>query len=133
MRVLTISALLFAAGAMQAGRGAPAYDASFVLEQGTYTGTTTFAVGRDGAVTGTMKLTAPTVVDAALAGTVKGDVWTFEYPYTIPEQGCSGVVKGTGKVAADRSTVKGDVTIGGGCVEAPLTATFTFTKQTAKK
>ena len=129
MRLMTLAALAFAAGTMQAPQAAPAYDVSFVLEQGTYTGTTTFEVSRAGAVTGTMKLVSPTVVDASLAGTVKGDMWTFEYPYTIPEQGCTGVVKGTGTVAADRSSVKGNVTIGGACTQEPLTASFTFTKK----
>ena len=129
MRLMTLAALAFAASTFQAPQAAPAYDVAFTLEQGTYTGTTTFEVSRAGAVSGTMKLTSPTVVDASLSGTLKGDTWTFEYQYTIPEQGCTGVVKGTGKVAADRSTVKGDVTIGGACTETPLTATFTFTKK----
>jgi hypothetical protein len=129
MRLMTLAALAFAASTLQA---APAYDVSFVLEQGTYTGTTTFEVSRAGAVTGTMKLVSPTVVDATLGGTLKGDTWTFEYQYTIPEQGCSGVVKGTGTVAADRSTVKGNVTIGGACTQEPLTAAFTFTRQAKK-
>ena len=128
MRLMMI-ALAFAASTMQAGQAAPTYDVAFVLEQGTYTGTTTFAVSRAGEVSGTMKLTSPTVVDAALGGTLKGDTWTFKYNYTIPEQGCTGHVEGTGKVSANRAEVKGNVTIGGGCSEAPLTATFTFTKK----
>ncbi len=128
MRLMTISALLFA-GALQAGSSAPTYDVSFALEQGAYTGTTTFAVSRAGAVTGTMKLTSPTVVDATLSGTIKDGTWTFDYPYTIPEQGCSGTVKGTATVAADRSTAKGHVTIGGACVESPLESDFTFTRK----
>src|SRR5688572_11384497 len=128
MRVLMISALLYAAGAIQTP-AQPVYDVSFVLEQGTYTGTTTFAVSRAGEVTGTMKLTAPTVVDATLKGAIKDGTWTFEFPYTIPEQSCSGTVKGTGTVAADRTTVKGEVLIGGACVEAPMQATFSFTRQ----
>ena len=129
MRLMTIAALLFTASTMQAGQTAPTYDVSFVLEQGTYTGTTTFVVNRAGAVSGTMKLTSPTVVDAALGGTVKDNTWTFEYSYTIPEQGCTGQVKGTGTLSADRASVAGDVTIGGGCTQEPLTAKFTFTKK----
>lgn len=129
MRLWTIFALALTAGTIQAGQAAPSYDVAFVLEQGTYTGTTTFAVSRTGDVTGTMKLTSPTVVDAELGGTVKGSTWTFKYNYTIPEQGCTGFVEGTGDVPADRASVKGNVTIGGGCTEAPLTATFTFTKK----
>lgn len=129
MKVLMMSALLYAAGAMQAGPGAVTYDAAFVLAQGTYTGTTTFEIGKDGKVTGTMKLTDPTIVDATLAGTVKDGTWTFEYTYTIPEQGCSGTVKGTATVDKDASLVKGEVTIGGACVEEPTQATFAFSKK----
>ena len=131
VRVMLVPALVLAANMMQ-GAAAPTYDAAFVLEQGTYTGTTTFNVDAKGAVTGTMKLTAPIVVNAALAGAVKNGVWTFEYDYTIPEQGCSGVVKGTGKVSADKKKIEGDVTIGGGCVEAPMSASFTFMQQAKK-
>ena len=129
MKALMMSALLYAAGAMQAAPATALYDAAFVLEQGTYTGTTSFEIGKDGKVTGTMKLTAPTVVDAVLAGTVKDGTWTFEYTYTIPEQGCSGTVKGTATVDKGASLVKGDVTIGGACVEEAMQATFAFTKK----
>lgn len=129
MRLMTIAALVFTAGTFQGARTAPAYDVAFTLEEGTYTGTTTFAVSRAGAVTGTMKLTSPTVVDGTLSGTVKNGTWTFDYPYTIPEQGCSGTVKGTATVSADRATVKGSVTILGACVQQPTSATFAFTKK----
>lgn len=128
MKVLMLSALLYAASAMQPA-AAPVYDVAFVLEEGTYTGTTTFQVASNGAVSGVMKLVSPTVVDAKLAGTVKNGTWTFEYTYSIPEQGCTGTVKGTAKLEKDASLVKGEVTIGGGCTEEPLTATFAFSKQ----
>jgi len=129
MKVLMMSVLLYASGAMQAAPTAVIYDAAFVLEEGTYTGTTTFEIGNDGKVTGTMKITEPTIVDATLAGTVKNGTWTFEYTYTIPEQGCSGTVKGTATVETDASLVKGEVTIGGACVEEPMQATFAFSKK----
>ena len=130
-RVMLVPALLLAANMLQ-GTAAPTYDAAFVLAEGTYTGTTTFAVDRKGVVTGTMKLTSPIAVDAKLGGTVKDGVWTFDYGYVIPEQGCDGTVKGTGKVSADGKTVSGDVTIGGACVEAPTSASFTFVRQEKK-
>jgi hypothetical protein len=133
MRLVVISALVLMSGAMQTRPAEPVYDASFVLANGTYTGTTTFNVSRAGEVTGTMKLTAPTIVDATLAGTVKSGAWTFEYSYSIPEQGCAGTVKGTATVAADRSTVKGEVTIGGACVEQLESATFSFTRRSPAK
>jgi len=131
-RLMLVPALMLAANMMQAAPAAPTYDAAFVLDQGTYTGTTTFSVDSKGAVTGTMKLTSPLVVDATLGGAMKGDVWTFDYPYTIPEQGCSGTVKGTGKMSADKKTISGDVTIGGACVEVPTAASFSFVRQAKK-
>lgn len=130
-RLILVPALMLAANMLQ-GAAAPTYDAAFVLAEGTYTGTTTFDVDRKGVVTGTMKLTSPIAVDATLGGTITGDVWTFDYPYTIPEQGCSGSVKGTGKLSADRKTISGDVTIGGACVEAPTAASFSFVRQEKK-
>jgi hypothetical protein len=133
MRLLVMSALMVMSGAMQTRPAEPVYDASFVLANGTYTGTTTFNVSRAGEVTGTMKMVDPQIVDAALAGTVKGGTWTFEYAYTMPERGCSGTVKGTATVAADRSTVKGEAMIGGACTEEPESGTFTFTRRPAGK
>ena len=131
-RLMLVPALMLAANMMQAAPAAPTYDVAFVLAEGTYTGTTTFSADRKGVVTGTMKLTSPIAVDGTLAGTMKGDVWTFEYPYTIPEQGCSGTVKGTGKMSADKKTISGDVTIGGACVEVPTAASFSFVRQEKK-
>jgi hypothetical protein len=128
-RSMMVPAVLLAASMLQGAAAAPTYDVTFTLDQGTYTGTTTFNVDRKGVVTGTMKLTSPIAVDGTLAGEVKAGTWTFDYPYTIPEQGCSGTVKGTGKVSADRKTITGDVTIGGACVEQPTAATFSFTRK----
>lgn len=131
-RLMLVPALMLAANMMQAAPAAPAYDVAFVLAEGTYTGTTTFRADPKGVVTGTMKLTSPIAVDATLGGAMKGDVWTFEYPYTIPEQGCSGTVKGTGKMSSDKKTISGDVTIGGGCAEVPTAASFSFVRQEQK-
>jgi hypothetical protein len=131
VRVMLVPALVLAANMMQ-GAAAPTYDVAFALAEGTYTGTTTFNVDAKGEVSGAMKLTTPIVVNAALAGAVKGGTWTFEYGYTIPEQGCSGTVKGTGKVSSDKKKVEGDVTIAGACVEAPMAASFTFIQQAKK-
>jgi hypothetical protein len=133
MRLLVIPALLFAFNMPQAAPAGPTYDVAFVLPQGTYSGTTSFAVDRKGVVTGTMKITQPGVVDAKLAGTVKNGTWAIDHTYAIPEQGCTGTIKGTAKVPADAKVISGNVTIGGACVEAPVDATFTFTRQAAKK
>lgn len=128
-RSMMVPAVLLAASMLQGAAAAPTYDVTFTLDQGVYTGTTTFSTDRKGVVTGTMKLTSPIAVDATLAGEVKAGTWTFEYPYTIVEQGCSGTVTGKAKVSADHKSVTGDVTIGGACVEQPTPATFSFTRK----
>ncbi len=128
-RLMLVPAVLLAANLIQSAPAAPIYAVTYTLDQGTYTGTTTFNVDRKGAVTGAMSLTSPIAVEATLNGDVKAGTWTFDFPYTIAEQGCSGTVQGTAKVSADRKTVSGDATIGGACVEQPTAATFTFTRQ----
>ena len=132
LRTLVVSSVI-AAGAFQAAPApqATTYDAKFVAtEQGqAYTGTVTFDVDGKGVVSGTMKLTDPTLVNGKLGGTVKDGKWTFEYSYEIPEQGCTGTVKGEGKVPADRKVIEGTAVAGGGCAEQPIQLTFSFTKQ----
>jgi type 1 fimbria pilin len=114
--------------AAQAAPEAPIYDVRVEVDQ-ISTGTTTFSVDKTGKVSGVMHIDSPNVADAKLAGTVKDGVWTFEYPFTMTAQGCSGTVSGTAKVSADQKLVSGSMTIGGGCVEQPMTATFTFTRR----
>ena len=70
---------------------------------------------------------------ATLAGEVKDGPWAIDHTYSMPAQGCSGTIKGTAKVPADRKVISGTVTIGGACVESPTEATFTFTQQAPKK
>jgi hypothetical protein len=115
---------------------APTYDVNWVAgppgSEQTYTGTTTWAVDSKGAVTGKLAITSPAAVNAVLSGTVAKDTWTFDYPYEIPEQQCTGVIKGTAKVSADKKTVEGTATIGGGCAPEPFNSTFKFTQQTKK-
>ena len=122
---------LVAAGSLQAAQQAPpTYDAKFTTAEGqVYSGTLTFAVDAKGVVTGKMKLVDPTEVTGTLAGTVKGGMWTFEYPYEIPAQGCTGTVKGSAKVPADQKVIEGKGIAGGGCAEQPIELTFTLTKQ----
>lgn len=114
--------------ARQAADASPIYDVRVEVDS-TSTGTTTFAVDKAGKVSGTLHIDSPNVVDAKLAGTVKDGVWTFEYPFTMAVQGCTGTVSGSAKVTADLKLVTGTMTIGGGCVEQPMTATFTFTQR----
>jgi hypothetical protein len=136
LRSMILSTVVVA-GAFQAAPPAPAaptYDAKFVTAEGqAYTGTMTFAVDPKGAVTGKMRLTDPTEVTGTLAGTVKAGTWTFEFPYEIPEQGCTGVVKGEAKVPADGKVIEGTGVAGGGCTpDQPIQLTFTLTKQAPK-
>lgn len=132
MAAVVMGAMLVLPGSAQA----PTYSVSWLAgppgQEQTYTGTTTFVVDGKGVVTGKMTLTSPATVTGTLAGTVAKDTWTFEYPYEIPEQQCSGTVKGTAKVAAGRKTIQGTATIGGGCVAEPMASTFTFTLQEKK-
>ncbi len=115
---------------------APTYNVSWLAgppgQEQTYSGTTTFNVDAKGMVTGKLALTAPAAVNAALSGTVEKDTWTFEYGYEIPDQMCSGTIKGTAKLGAGRKTIQGTATIGGGCVPEPFNSTFTFTLQEKK-
>lgn len=110
---------------------APTYNVSWVAgppgQEQTYTGTTTFSVDAKGVVTGKLALTAPVGVNGTLAGTVVKDTWTFEYGYQIPDQMCSGTIKGTAKIAEGRKSVKGTAVIGGDCAPEPFNSTFTFT------
>jgi hypothetical protein len=128
---IVIVAVLLAAGSVHGRAQTPAqptYVVSVELDQ-TSTGTTTFSVDKAGNVTGTMRIDAPNVVDAKLAGTVKDGTWTFEYPFSMPVQSCEGLVTGTAKVATDMSTISGKLTISGACVQQPMDGTFTFTKK----
>lgn len=115
---------------------APTYDVSWVAgppgSEQTYSGTATMAVDAKGVVTGKLAITSPAAVNAVLSGTVAKDTWTFEYPYEIPEQQCTGVIKGTAKVTAGNKTVEGTATIGGGCAPEPFSSTFKFTLQAKK-
>lgn len=134
MRRLISAGLAVVMGAMLVlplSAQAPTYNVSWIAgppgQEATYTGTTTFVVDAKGNVTGTMALTDPVVVRAALAGTVAKDTWTFEYSYEIPEQGCTGAIKGTARIGADRKKIEGTALIGGGCAPEPFNSTFTLT------
>jgi len=127
---LTILAAILSMGLWQGGaKPVPTYDVLFVLpgDNPQYTGSTTFATDAKGVVTGTMKIDVPATVTATLAGVVKDGVWTFEYPYEIPDQGCTGTVSGSAKVPANRKLISGQATIAGACSPEPMSATFSFT------
>lgn len=141
MRVKVISGL-FAAAALAltmivpVTAQAPTYSVSWIAgppgQEATYNGTSTFSVDAKGMVSGKLALTTPVGVNAAIGGKVEKDVWTFEFPFEIPDQQCVGTLKGTGKVAAGRKTIQGTAMIGGACAPEPFNSTFTFTLQEKK-
>jgi len=111
---------------------APIYDVTWVggppgAEQ-TYTGTATMIVDAKGVVTGKLGLTSPVAVNANLAGAIAKDTLTLDFSYEIPEQQCTGSIKGTGKAAAGLKTIEGTAMIGGACTgDQPFNSTFKFT------
>lgn len=115
----------------QTAPAAPQYDVVFDVNGNQYTGATTFNVDAAGKVTGTMKLSQPATVDAKLNGEIKAGTWTFNYPFTMDNQGqpCSGTLSGTAKVTADKAEATGSVSIGGNCTTDPLSGTFSFKKR----
>lgn len=113
----------------QPSAGGADYAVTYTLAQGKYVGATTFKVDGNGVVTGHMSLTSPIAIEGMLNGEVKAGTWTFDFPYTMSAQGCSGTVKGTAKVSLDAKIVSGEATIGGTCVERPTPATFRFTRK----
>lgn len=131
MVIAVMLAVAVAGTGAQAPKAEPVYDVSFIAgpagEEAVYTGTSTFNVDAKGVVTGTMAIVSPTTVRASLAGQVAKGIWTFEYMYEIPDQGCTGVLKGTAEVPADRKLISGTATVGGDCAPEPMNATFSFT------
>ncbi len=136
MTGIAAAALLALTVIVPASAQAPTYNVSWIAgppgQEATYTGTTTFVVDAKGVVTGKLSLINPVGVNAAISGTVAKDVWTFDFGYEIPDQMCSGTLKGTGKVAAGRKTIQGTAVIAGACVPEPFNSTFTFTLQEKK-
>lgn len=139
VRSLVVMAVVVATGVAgvgvraeaQAPKAEPVYDVSFTAgpagQEAVYTGTSTFIVDAKGMVTGKMAIVSPTTVRANLAGQVDKGSWTFEYTYEMPDQGCTGVLKGSATVPADRKAITGTATVGGDCAPEPMNATFSFT------
>lgn len=139
MRAVLAAAVLVLAGAgvgAQAPKVDPVYDVTFLAgpagEEASYTGTSTFVVDAKGGVTGKMTIVNPTTVRATLAGQITKGTWAFDYTYEMPDQGCTGTLKGTATVPADRKTISGTALIGGECAPEPMNGTFTFKLQEKK-
>lgn len=128
--IVSSSAVRAQAPAAPAAPAPPGYDAKFLIENTTeYVGTTTFAVGEKGDVTGALTITGPLEGTGTLSGPIKDGTWTARIEFTLPAQACSGVVTGSAPVPADRKLISGTATITSSCVENPQSATFTFTKK----
>jgi hypothetical protein len=139
MRAAVLGAVLVIAAAglgAQAPKVETVYDVTFVAgppgQEASYMGTSTFSVDAKGMVTGKMAIVTPTTVRANIAGQIEKGTWTFEYTYEMPDQGCTGSLKGTAAVPADRKVISGKVLIGGDCSPEPLNGTFTFKLQEKK-
>jgi hypothetical protein len=81
-----------------------------------YTGSMELATRAGGAVSGTMKLTAPIAITAELKGSVTGDSVAVGGPYRTPD--CTGVLRGRGRIADGGTSAWGRVYIDDGCVGA---------------
>lgn len=139
MRAVLAAAVFVLAGAgigAQAPKVDPVYDVTFVAgpagQEASYTGTSTFVVDAKGVVTGKMTISSPTTVRATLAGQITKGTWAFDYTYEMPDQGCTGTLKGTATVPADRKVISGTALIGGECAPETMNGTFTFKLQEKK-
>lgn len=104
------------------------YDVEFVADDGqVYTGTMQIETGAGGAVTGVMAIRDPVTIDGDLEGLIVGAELTMTVPYSIVENGCSGVASGGGVVSEGGGSVAGTVEIDDECSGAPFSAEFTFT------
>lgn len=104
------------------------YAVEFVADDGqVYTGTMQLETGAGGAVTGVMAIRDPVTIDGDLEGLIIGAELTLTVPYSIIENGCSGVASGDGVVAEGGGSVAGTVEINDECAGAPFAADFTFT------
>ena len=104
------------------------YAAEFVTDDdGTALyGTLTLVTAKDGIVTGRMALTSPFTVEGEVDGLLFEDELTISIPYTIAENGCSGVAAGTGIVAEGGGSIDGHMDIADEC-EGASGATFSLT------
>ncbi len=106
------------------------YAVEFVADDGqVYTGTMQLETGIGGAVTGVMAINDPVTIDGDLEGLIIGAELTMTVPYSVIENGCSGVASGGGVVAEGGGAVSGTVEINDECGDAPFAADFTFTQR----
>ena len=92
----------------------------------TYTGSMTLDVEK-GKVSGRMGIDSPQTVTGTVAGTLKGDALSLDYPFEVPgDQPCTGRVTVAATFNAARTEAKG-TTHAEGCGD-PQDGQFTMTK-----
>jgi hypothetical protein len=99
------------------------YATDMTVRDTQYSGSVDLATGQSGAVSGTMKITAPITITAELSGRVSGDSILFGGPYRTPD--CTGVLRARGRIADGGSSAWGSVNIDDGCVGA-MAGSFTL-------
>lgn len=105
-----------------------AYAAEFVVDNASYTGSLTLETAPGGMVAGTMNVTSPATITGPVEGMVKGDTLTFESNYEIAENGCSGIVTGTGVIAEGGGSVSGSMDVYDACGDVTLEGSFDLTR-----
>lgn len=91
-----------------------------------YTGSMTLSI-RQGKVAGKMAIETPQAVTGTVAGTVKGDTLSLDYPYDVGgDKPCTGRVTVTARFNASRTEARG-TTHSEGCGN-PQDGEFTLTK-----
>lgn len=103
------------------------YNAEFAADDGVaYSGVMALETAPGGAVSGTMSLSNPVVVNGTVEGLIVGAELSISVPYEIPDNGCTGVASGTAIIEEGGGAVNGSVDIADECGGAPLSAAFTL-------
>ena len=92
-----------------------------------YSGMIEMATAAGGAVSGKFSISGAATVTGSMAGTLVGDKFSFDMPYTVTEAGCGGTAKGEATVAKGGDTITGTLTLNDGCA-GQATGTFRMTR-----
>ena len=101
-----------------------AYDATYDLDVGSYSGTIEMETARGGVVTGKYLLINPDMVEGSISGTIVGDAFTYSGPYER-HGGCGGTVTGAGVITEGGTSVSGEIEIEDDC-SGPIAGTYSF-------
>ena len=103
------------------------YNAEFVVQETSYTGTFKSTPGVKSAFTAKFDFTAPSRVLADVTGKTMGDSVTFDAKYEDQGRSCTGTIAGKGKVEKDGTKAAGTLEINDSCGGA-LSGTFRLWK-----